>query len=88
MKSAVTSMIATLSRRQCYRDDYRQQRDPIREDRLLSRVQAFRHAVDLLHGQSKLGCGDGRRNIVYDVLFDSRDARRLLSHLATPPFKS
>ena len=48
MKSALTSIIATLSRRQCYRDDYRQQRDPIREDRLLSRVQAFRRAVDLL----------------------------------------
>jgi hypothetical protein len=51
-------------------------------------VQAFRHAVDLLHGQSKLRCGDGRRNIVYDVLFDSRDPRRFLSlPIATRPFK-
>jgi hypothetical protein len=73
VKNAGTSMIATLSPRQCYRDDYRQKRDPIREDRLLSRVQAFWHAVDLLHGQSKPGCGDGSRNIVYDVLLGSGD---------------
>jgi hypothetical protein len=81
-------MIATLSRRQWHRGDYRQQRDPLREDSLLWRVQAFRHAVHLLYGQSKLSCGDGSRNIVYDILFGSRDPRRLLSlPIATPPFK-
>ena len=61
MKRAVTSMIATLSLRERYRDDYRRTRDPICEDMLLWRAQTFRHAVHLMPGQSvlELGCGNG-----------------------------
>ena len=44
MKRAVTSMIATLSLRERRRDDYRQQRDPIRQDQLLWWKQDLGHA--------------------------------------------
>jgi len=89
VKRAVTSMIATLSLRERRRDDYRQQRDPIREDRLLWWKQDFGHAVNLLNRQSRRGCGDGSRNIGYDILFGSRDPRRLLLSpaMAPPPLK-
>ena len=55
------SIIETLALRERYRDNYRQKRDPICEDRLLWRAQTFRHSVHLLPGESilELGCGDG-----------------------------
>jgi dolichol-phosphate mannosyltransferase len=55
------SIIETLALRERYRDNYRQKRDPILEDRLLWRAQTFRHSVHLLPGESilELGCGDG-----------------------------
>ncbi len=50
-----------LAVRERYRDDYWQNNDPIVEDRLLWRAQAFRHAVHLFPGQTilELGCGKG-----------------------------
>src|SRR5439155_24158187 len=56
-----TSFHSTLAFRKRYRDDYWRNNDPIAEDRLLWRAQAFRHAVHLFPGQTilELGCGDG-----------------------------
>jgi dolichol-phosphate mannosyltransferase len=56
------SLVALLSKRERYRDDYWRKHDPIVEDRLLWRAQAFRHTVHLLPGQTilELGCGEGR----------------------------
>ncbi len=53
--------INVLLRREQYRDQYWQKRDPIVKDRLLWRAQTFRHLVHLLPGQSilELGCGKG-----------------------------
>ena len=50
-----------LGVRENFRDQYLNQHDPICEDRLLWRAQAFRHMVHLLPGQSilELGCGQG-----------------------------
>jgi dolichol-phosphate mannosyltransferase len=47
--------------RERYRDWYLQHCDPIAEDRMLWRVQTFRHMVHLLPGQTilELGCGQG-----------------------------
>ena len=55
------SITENLSLRERYRDNYRQKKDPICEDRLLWRAQTFRHSVHLLPGQNilELGCGDG-----------------------------
>ena len=48
--------------RERYRDEYWRTHDPIVEDRLLWRAQAFSHTVHLLLGQAilELGCGGGR----------------------------
>ena len=56
-----SSLIETLALRECYRDDYLRERDPIAEDRMLWRAQTFRHLVHLLPGQTilELGCGQG-----------------------------
>ncbi len=56
-----TSFHSTLAFRERYRDDYWRNNDPIAEDRLLWRAQAFRHAVHLFPGQTilELGCGEG-----------------------------
>jgi dolichol-phosphate mannosyltransferase len=56
-----SSFHSTLAIRERYRDDYWRNKDPIIEDRLLWRAQAFRHAVHLLPGQTilELGCGQG-----------------------------
>src|SRR2546430_17662879 len=56
-----TSFRSTLAFRERYRDDYWRNNDPIAEDRLLWRAQAFRHIVHLLPGQTilELGCGEG-----------------------------
>ncbi len=53
---------ATLATRERFRDDYQRRRDPIRDDRLLWRAQAFRHLCHILPGQTvlELGCGEGR----------------------------
>src|SRR5438876_5513691 len=55
------SLISTLAIREQYRDEYWRKRDPIADDRLLWRAQAFRHTVHLLPGQTilELGCGQG-----------------------------
>jgi dolichol-phosphate mannosyltransferase len=49
-----------LALRERYRDNYWRERDPIVDDRLLWRAQAFRHTVHLLPGQTilELGCGE------------------------------
>ena len=53
-------LISSLRVREGYRDEDRRRHDPIVEDRLLWRTQAFRHTVHLLPGQSilELGCGE------------------------------
>ena len=50
-----------LLRREQYRDQYWQKRDPIVTNRLLWRAQTFRHLVHLLPGKTilELGCGTG-----------------------------
>jgi dolichol-phosphate mannosyltransferase len=55
-------LLENLAARERYRDQYWREHDPIVEDRLLWRVQAFRHTVHLLPGQTilELGCGEGR----------------------------
>ena len=52
----------TLATRERFRDDYQRRRDPISDDRLLWRAQAFRHLCHILPGQTilELGCGEGR----------------------------
>src|SRR5687768_9354800 len=40
----------TLATRERFRDDYQRRKDPIREDRLLWRAQAFRHLCHILPG--------------------------------------
>jgi dolichol-phosphate mannosyltransferase len=52
---------SALAARERYRDEYWRKHDPIAEDRLLWRAQAFRHTVHLLPGQTilELGCGEG-----------------------------
>jgi dolichol-phosphate mannosyltransferase len=59
---AVTSLLATLATRECFRDQYWRNRDPIADDRLLWRAQTFRHTVHLLPGETilELGCGELR----------------------------
>ena len=54
-------ILTTLAQRERFRDEYRQWRDPIADDRLLWRAQTFRHLTHLLPGQTilELGCGDG-----------------------------
>ena len=56
------SLISTLAIREQYRDEYWRKRDPIADDRLLWRAQAFRHTVHLLPGHTilELGCGELR----------------------------
>jgi SAM-dependent methyltransferase len=56
-----TSLHSTLAIRERHRDDYWRDNDPIAEDRLLWRAQAFRHAAHLFPGQTilELGCGEG-----------------------------
>ncbi len=56
------SLISNLALRESYRDNYWRKHDPIVDDRLLWRAQAFRHTVHLLPGQTilELGCGEGR----------------------------
>lgn len=53
-------LISMLALRERYRDNYWRERDPIVDDRLLWRAQAFRHTVHLLPGQTilELGCGE------------------------------
>lgn len=60
--SRVSPLVSNLAVRESYRDNYWRSHDPIVEDRLLWRAQAFRHTVHLLPGQSilELGCGEGR----------------------------
>lgn len=61
MPEADRSILATLARRERYRDEYWRRRDPIHSDRLLWRAQTFRHLVHLLPGQTilELGAGEG-----------------------------
>ena len=56
-----TSFQSSLAVGERYRDDYWRNDDPIANDRLLWRAQAFRHAVHLFPGQTilELGCGEG-----------------------------
>ncbi len=55
-------LVSSLALREQYRDHYWRKHDPILEDRLRWRAQAFRHTVHLLPGQSilELGCGEFR----------------------------
>src|SRR6266478_2842234 len=55
------SLVSNLAIRERYRDEYWQKHDPIADDRLLWRAQAFRHTVHLLPRQTilELGCGEG-----------------------------
>jgi len=75
--------LQTLALRERIRDDYFIRRDPIANDRLRWRAQAFRHLVHLLPGQTilELGCGLGLftrqlahvtrgRNAITAVTFD------------------
>jgi len=61
MTGSVESMISTLSMREQFRSAYSKHYDPIFEDRMLWRAQAFRHIMHLLPGHTilELGCGDG-----------------------------
>jgi dolichol-phosphate mannosyltransferase len=52
--------IETLGIRERYRDQYWQRRDPICDDRLMWRAQAFRHMVHLLPNQTVLELGAGQ----------------------------
>src|SRR5262245_20060949 len=56
------SLTSNLAVREAYRDEYWRKHDPIVDDRLLWRAQAFRHTVHLLPGQTilELGCGELR----------------------------
>src|SRR5437762_3285726 len=56
---ADSSLVSRLAVREAYRDEYWRKNDPIVDDRLLWRAQAFRHTVHLLPGQTilELGCG-------------------------------
>jgi dolichol-phosphate mannosyltransferase len=56
------SLLSTLAIRERYRDNYWRKHDPIVNDRLLWRAQAFRHTIHLLPGQTilELGCGEGQ----------------------------
>ena len=55
-------LVASLALRERLRDEYRQRRDPLADDRLLWRAQSVRQLTHLLPGQSilELGSGDGR----------------------------
>ena len=56
-----SGLVATLAMRERHREWYLRARDPVGEDRMLWRAQAFRHLVHLLPGQTilELGCGGG-----------------------------
>ena len=56
-----SGLVATLAMRERHREWYLRARDPIGEDRMLWRAQAFRHLVHLLPKQTilELGCGGG-----------------------------
>jgi dolichol-phosphate mannosyltransferase len=59
---ADNSLVLRLAVREAYRDEYWRKHDPIIDDRLLWRAQAFRHTVHLLPDQTilELGCGELR----------------------------
>ncbi len=59
---AQSLLVSNLAIREGYRDEYWRNHDPIVDDRLLWRAQAFRHTVHLLPGQSilEVGCGEGK----------------------------
>src|SRR5439155_27006351 len=61
MAVPVESLTGTLALRERVREVYWKRRDPIIEDRMLWRAQAFRHVMHVLPGQSilEIGCGDG-----------------------------
>jgi dolichol-phosphate mannosyltransferase len=65
----IASLGETLAMREEHRDWYLRHRDPIAEDRMRWRAQAFRQLVHLLPGQSilELGCGEGAltRQLLY-----------------------
>ncbi len=66
------SLISGLAVRERFRDDYWRAHDPIVEDRLLWRAQAFRHTVHLLPGQSILELGYGECRLTRALLRVSR----------------
>ena len=89
------AFIRTLDLRERYRDEYRRNRDPIADDRLLWRAQGFRHKVHLLPNQTilELGCGQGHfaRQLVRcipwresDHVRDLQCVRRPAGRLAAP----
>src|SRR5437764_434067 len=61
MISSIDYLSGTLALREQVREEYWKRRDPIINDRMLWRAQAFRHIMHLLPGQSilEIGCGDG-----------------------------
>ncbi len=71
----MTESIPTLAAREAWRDRYFEERDPIADDRLLWRAQAFRHLVHLLPGESilELGCGAGRFTRQLDLVSRGRN---------------
>src|SRR5262245_38793275 len=60
MTASDNGMISTLRMREQVRSAYAKQHDPIFDDRMLWRAQAFRHLMHLLPGHTilELGCGD------------------------------
>jgi 2-polyprenyl-3-methyl-5-hydroxy-6-metoxy-1,4-benzoquinol methylase len=62
----------TLGIRETFRDQYWLKRDPIYNDRLLWRVQTFRHIVHLLPGQTILELGSGQGLLTRHLIAVSR----------------
>src|SRR5438876_11864607 len=67
-----TAFHSNLAVRERYRDDYWRKHDPIADDRLLWRAQAFRHTVHLLPGQTILEVGCGTLRLTRALLRVSR----------------
>jgi len=66
-------LVSRLAVREAYRDQYWRKHDPIVDDRLLWRAQAFRHTVHLLPGQTILELGCGELRLTRALLRLSRD---------------
>src|SRR5438045_2052354 len=74
---ADNSLVSRLAVREAYRDQYWRKYDPIVDDRLLWRAQAFRHTVHLLPGQTILELGCGELRLTRQLLRVSRDENRI-----------
>jgi dolichol-phosphate mannosyltransferase len=72
IESESRSLVVNLAVRERYRDEYWRKHDPIADDRLLWRAQAFRHTVHLLPGQTILEIGCGRLRLTRALVHVSR----------------